>query len=220
MTLPTPSLAQDLVRIHKVITRAIDVTMIKGTEYLRSNFGSIQEQLGYSSYTHSLIEVLDAHHQSEDQIAFPALQKLIPAAPYARLIAEHNQIERLLEVMRPAVTKLPTDSQAGLQSLVDALRKLTLLWDPHHQTEEQFFSVTALNEVMSLEDQIRVSAETSKLSQDHSGPPYWVVPFVLFNLGKEDREAMLLSMPPVIMEELVPKAWKDQWAPMKPLLLD
>ena len=32
---------------------------------------------------------------------------------------------------------------------------------------------------------------------------------------------MLASrMPPEMMEQLVPVAWKDQWAPMKPFLLE
>jgi hypothetical protein len=30
---------------------------------------------------------------------------------------------------------------------------------------------------------------------------------------------MAQQMPPVVSQELVPVAWKEQWAPMKPFLL-
>jgi len=216
----TSNLAHDLVRIHKVITRAIDVSLITGSQYLQNGFTNSQVQAGYSCYSHTLADVLDAHHLSENEVIFPEVRKYIPSAPYGRLTAEHSQVERMLEVMRAAIEKLPDDYHAGLTELLGTLRKLSALWSSHYQLEEQNFSTSAVNAVMSQEDQMRLSAAATKHSQEHSGPPYWVVPFVLFNLNQEDRLAMSSTMPPVIIEELVPKTWKDQWAPMKPFFLD
>lgn len=220
MIAPQPNLAQDLVRIHKVITRSIDVAMIKGIQFARNGFTSPEELVGYSRYTHCLVEVLDAHHQSEDHISFPALHKILPSAPYARLTAEHHQVEHLLGILRPAIDNLSTDVEGSLNTIVDTLQKVTMLWPSHYMTEEKNFSSEAINAAMSLDEQKRLGEITSKYSQDHSQPAEWVVPFVLFNLEKNDREIMLASMPPVIIQELVPKAWKEQWAPMQPLLLD
>jgi hypothetical protein len=31
---------------------------------------------------------------------------------------------------------------------------------------------------------------------------------------------MAASMPSMVLDELIPKAWKEQWAPMKPFLLE
>jgi len=220
MTQPAPNMASDLIRIHKVITRAIGVDLHKGIEYQQNGFKDPQELLGYSSYTHCLVQVLDSHHHGEDMIVFPELKKVLPSAPYARLTAEHLQVERLLDKISPAVEKLSSELQEGLQVIVDTLRKLSTLWPPHYQLEEKNFSAEVLNPLVSLEDQRRISETSSRYSQEHSEPPYWVVPFILYNLELEDRTHMAANFPPVIIEELVPKAWKEQWAPMKPLLLE
>jgi hemerythrin-like domain-containing protein len=220
MSPATPNLAQDLIRIHKVITRGIDVSLIKGTQYLKSGGTNPHDLLGYSCFVHSLVAVLDSHHQSEDLIAFPELHSVLPSAPYARLTAEHHQVERFLALLRPAIKDLSGDVVQGLNVIVEITRKITTLWPQHYQLEEKNFSTEALNAVISLEDQQRISQATSKYSQDHAEPAYWIVPFVVFNLEAEDREIMISTMPPVIMEELVPKTWKEQWAPMQPLLLD
>ena len=92
----TPTLAKDLLRIHKVITRGLDMSLVKGKAYLQSGFSQPQALLGYSSYTHCLCSVLDSHHTSEDIIAFPEFRLVIPSAPYAQLAYDHNEIERLL----------------------------------------------------------------------------------------------------------------------------
>ena len=42
---------------------------------------------------------------------------------------------------------------------------------------------------------------------------------MLYNLSGEERAAMWAAMGPVVTEQLVPVAWKDKWAPMKPFLL-
>lgn len=216
----TPNLAADLIRIHKVITRGLNVSLVKGSEYLQSGFSQPQVLQGYSSYTHSLVSVLDAHHTGEDTIAFPEFRNLIPSAPYAKLAYDHNQIERFLAPMPPAITELSDDAHKGLLEIVDNLRKISEVWEPHIQLEERYFSEENFNAVMALEDQRRISEAAGKHSQEHSGPPYWVVPFILYNLEGHERTLMAAGFPPVIMEEMIPKVWADQWAPMKPLLLD
>jgi hemerythrin-like domain-containing protein len=216
----TPNLAADLIRIHKVITRGLNVCLVKGRDYLQLGFSQPQDLQGYSSYTHSLASVLDAHHTGEDSIAFPEFRNLIPSAPYAKLAYDHLQVERFLAPMPPAIAELSDDAHKGLLEIVENLRKISELWEPHIQLEERYFSEETLNAVMDLKDQRRISEAAGKYSQEHSNPPYWVVPFVLYNLERDERAKMAASFPPVIMDEMVPKVWADQWAPMKPLLLD
>jgi hemerythrin-like domain-containing protein len=220
MTLPTPNLAQDMIRVHKVITRSIDVGLIKGIQYVKTGFPDPQELTGYSIYTHCLAEILDSHHMAEDKIGFPALFHVLPAAPYAHLTAEHHQFEHLLGILRPAIENLSTETQAKLKIIVENLQKISLMWPPHYLIEEKHFTSEAVNAVMSLDEQKRVTEATSNYSQEHASPPYWVIPFMLFNLEKDDRELIAATLPPAVVEEQVPKVWKDQWAPMKPLLLD
>jgi iron-sulfur cluster repair protein YtfE (RIC family) len=216
----TPNLSSDLIRIHKVITRGINVGIVKGREYLQAGFPLSHALVGYSSYTHCLVSVLDSHHTSEDLIAFPELRRVIPSAPYAKLASDHQKIESLLSPLPTTIAKLSDEAHKGLVSLVDTLRKISEIWEPHIQLEERYFSTANLNAVMTLDDQRKISEASSKYSQEHSEPPYWVVPFVLYNLERDEREVMAASLPPTIMEELVPKVWAEQWAPMKPLLLD
>jgi hemerythrin-like domain-containing protein len=215
----TPNLAADLIRIHKVITRGINVCLVKGREYLQSGFPQSQALLGYSRYIHSLASVLDSHHTVEDIFAFPELRRMIPSAPYAKLASDHNQIEGLLTTLSPLIAEL-SDGHKGLVSIVDTLRKTSEIWEPHIQLEERYFSEATLNAVVPLDDQRRISEAIGKYSQEHSGPPYWVVPFILYNLERDERAIMAATFPALILEEMVPTVWADQWAPMKPLLLD
>jgi hemerythrin-like domain-containing protein len=221
MAQSAPNLAQDLVRIHRVITRAINIDFNKGIEYLQSGFPTTETLHGYTSYTHCLAAVLGSHHTSEDIIAFPEFKKVLPSAPYARLTAEHEEVELLLASIRQALADISGNSpQGGLKTLVNTLQKISRVWGPHIHTEERHFSKEALEAAFSPEEEQKISEAASKHSQEHSEPPYWVVPFILYNLEQEDRAIMAANFPPMIMDELVPKVWKDQWAPMKPFLLD
>ena len=218
---PTPDLAQDLIRIHRVITRSLNITKTKGKEFLVSGFPSDQCLLGYTSYTHCLLSVLGSHHQGEDLIAFPAFRKVLPSAPYAQLLMDHHGIETLLAQLAPAIADVSSDApDIGLRIIVDTIQKMLEIWEPHIQLEEYYFSREALSAVLDSEEQRLIGEAASKHSQEHSGPPYWVIPFILFNLDRKDRETMAASFPPMIMDDLVPKVWKDQWAPMKSFLLD
>jgi hypothetical protein len=216
-----PSLGHDLVRIHKVITRGLTIGVKKGTEFMQAGFPDLAMQQGFAIYTRSLTIVLDAHHLAEDEVAFPALQKKLPLAPYERLSATHKEIEALLAPASQAVTDLAgPDAGASLGLLVDGLRKITALWAPHIRMEESLFSVAALSEVMAPEEQARLSGAMGKHSQEHAAPPYLALPFVLFNLAGEDRASIAATLPGTVMDDLIMKAWKDQWAPMKPFLLE
>ncbi len=221
MVTNTPHLAQDLIRIHKVVTRGLEVGFSKGEEYLKNGFSSPVELSGFSSYIHCFKAVLGSHHQGEDLIAFPAFRKVLPLVPYGQLSIDHQGVEMLLANLPPAISDLSNNkAELGLRVIIDTLSKISEVWYPHIQLEEENFSEAALNTVLTMDEQNSISDASSKHSQEHSSPPYWVIPFVLFNLEHEEREKMSAFFPPVIMNELIPVVWKDQWAPMKPLLLE
>jgi hypothetical protein len=221
MTPNSSNLAQDLIRIHKVITRAKGICLQNGRDYLESGVPSKRLLAGYSSYVHCLATVLRTHHLSEDLIAFPAFRFVLPDAPYARLASDHHKIEMLLASIQPAIKELTGATPAnGLRLIITSLEKIDTLWDPHIHLEEQYFSSDALNLVMNTEEQQRISQVTNRYSQEHSEPPYWVVPFVLYNLEGEDRQVMANNLPKDVVDEKVPVTWKEKWEPMKPFLLD
>ncbi len=216
----TPSPARDLVRIHRVITRGIATVIERGDEFSQTGFPDERLRQGFSEYSRSLATVLDTHHLGEDHILFPVFQKKLPQAPYKKLTENHREIEALLVPVNQAVAELNTPAEKNaLAQLADSLRKITEIWAPHIRMEESIFSHEALSEVMTEGEQTQLTVDIGKFSQERSQPPYLIMPFVLFNLNIEDRVVMLSHMPPGIMDDLVMKAWKDQWVAMKPFLL-
>jgi len=221
MTTYKPNLAEDLFRIHKVITRGLEVGLSKGSEYLETGVTLPKELLGFSTYIHCFHEVLSSHHQGEDAIAFPAFRKVLPHAPYDRLAVDHRGVEHQLTKLPQALQDLSENkSKLGLAIIIDTLSQISEVWYPHIQVEEENFSEDKLNTVLTFEEQKSIDEAASKHSQEHSGPPYWVLPFVLYNLDQEERIKFSVNFPPAIVNELIPIAWKDQWAPMKPFLLE
>jgi hypothetical protein len=221
MTTDKPSLAQDLIRIHKVITRSLEVSLCKGDEYLETGISLRGELMGFSRYIYCFTAVLDAHHTGEDLIAFPAFRKVLPLAPYNRLAVDHRGVETQLAKLPPAIQDLSAKKQKrGLSVIVDTLKQISEVWYPHIRVEEQNFSEDNLNAALTFEEQKQIGEASAKHSQEHSEPAAWIVPFVLFNLEREERDQFAANFPPTITHELVPIAWKDQWASMKPFLLE
>ncbi len=215
----TPNLARDLARIHKVITRGLATGIEQGSLFKRTGFSEAGPQQGFCDYSRSLATVLRAHHQAEDAVAFPAFQEKIPQAPYEHLAAQHEQIEALLVSVYQDVNEID-GSGDGVDQLVKDFDKITKIWEPHIRMEESIFSSEALSEALSPSEQGDLAAKMGKFSSEHSIPPYLVVPFVLFNLNSEDRAEMMANLPPTMMNDLILKTWKDQWAPMKPFLIE
>jgi hypothetical protein len=217
----TANLAQDFVRIHRAITRGLTVGVARGEDFMRAGFPNPGIRQGYAFYIQSLLVVLKAHHMGEDEIAFPSLRKKLPSVPYERLSSDHQEIEALLESIGHAAANLTEEgSMVDLTLLVDGLRRIAAIWIAHIPLEETHFSQTALAAVMDPEEQDHLGMALAKHGQEHATPGYLAMPFVLYNLNAEDRAGMAAALPSMIMEELVPKVWKDQWAPMRPFLLD
>ena len=136
-----PNLARDLIRIHRAISRGLSVSATRGAEFMREGFPDAGMRRGFFSYVQALTIVLGAHHVGEDEIAFPALRAKLPAAPYERLAADHYAIDASLAEVRGAMSHMAGDrDRAGLSALVDGLRRVSAVWPPHIQLEEQHFA--------------------------------------------------------------------------------
>jgi hypothetical protein len=221
MKIPPPDLAQDFIRIHKVITRGFIVAVTRGTEFVQAGFPDQNIQQGFVDYVQSLVSVISAHHLGEDGIVFPALKEVLSSAPYGRLAGDHKKIEAVLHLVKESCSAMVgSNPSAGLGNVVAALTRISALWTPHIEIEQQYFSQAALAGVMYPAEQARVSAAMAKHAQEHASPPFLVLPFVLFNLAGADRAAMAESLPQVVIQQLIPGEWKEHWTSMKPFLLD
>jgi hypothetical protein len=216
-----PNIGADTIRIHRVITRGLNVAIERSQAYAQDGFPDEITRTGFVCYAGSLASVLDAHHLTEDELVFPYLQSKLPGAPYDLLIAQHHDMEQLLEEVKTQVEAVAAGEQPGaaLAALNQALRSVGDIWHPHIQVEEEHFNVDALAALIEVEEHVRLGQMFGKHGMEHMAPDYLVVPFVLYNLSTEDRAIMSQVMPPVVIQQLVPIEWKERWAPMLPFLL-
>jgi len=215
-----PNLAQELLRIHRVITRGLTIVLAKGLEFQQGGFPNPNLRQGYADYTHCLTVTLKAHHLAEDEIGFPSLKEKFPQAPFERLSADHQQMETLLNPLMQASANITSEAGgADLTLLLDHLQRVSAIWTPHIQVEEENFTQEAVAAVMDSQEQGRLSVALIKHNQEHSKPASLILPFLLFNLNADDRALMAATAPSVVVKVLVPIVWKNKWARMKPFLL-
>ena len=216
-----PNIAADLIRIHSVVTRGLSVSLERGQTFAGDGFPDASTREGFVDYVQSLVSVLHAHHLGEDELAFPYLRDLLPGAPFDLLSEQHQQMVPILDEITAANEAVAAEPEGqSVNALNRALTQVDELWHPHIQIEEEEFTVERGAELISVDEHIRLAQLFAKLSQEHAQPDYLVVPFILYNLAPEDRAIMAGSMPPVVTQELVPRAWKEKWAPMQPFLLE
>ena len=218
--IPKPNLARDLLLIHRIISRAIEVTRQKGREFLATGFPDEVIRQGYHDYVRCLVGVLGVHHLTEDEVVFPQVGVRIPSAPCKLLSADHDRIAGLLDDLDKSLYLFDGDgSKQAIGSILNGLERLRNIWYPHIGLEESHFTEKNMDEVMSTEEQQTFSQETSRYSQERLSPTYLVVPFLLFNLSPAERRVFSANMPPVVTQELVPQVWKEKWLPMQSFLL-
>ena len=216
-----PNLAEDFLRIHRAITRGLFVAVTRGAVFLKDGFPDRGLQQGFALYIQALTAVLSAHHLGEDEVAFPALKLKLPAVPYESLAADHVRIETALNKVKNALPQLGAEvPAAALVTVVDNLQQIIAVWTSHIEIEQTAFSATAIAGAMTVEEQAELSGIFAKHAKEHVGPPFFALPFVLYNLSPEDRARMAALMPTMVIEELIPGKWKEKWAPMKPFLLE
>jgi hemerythrin-like domain-containing protein len=217
-----PNIAIDLKRIHRVITRGLEVSLENGRAYARDGYPDAPIKEGFVSYVQAFVSMTHGHHLTEDDLAFPYFQDKLPEMPFGALTDEHQEMVPILDEIQAAIEGVAQESEPGesLTAMNDALVRLADLWRPHIAKEEAGFDPDRVGALLSVDEQIKLAQQFAQHSAEHAGPDYLVVPFMLYNLSTEDRAAMSQAMPPIITQQLIPVVWKEKWAPMKPFLLD
>jgi hemerythrin-like domain-containing protein len=220
--IPKPNVANDLIRIHKIVTRGLDVAIEHGRAYAQDGYPDDSTKAGFVSYVQALASVTHGHHVTEDDLAFPYFETKLPALPVEDLTREHREMQGILDEIQTAIDGVADEAEPGqaLDALNRALNKLAGLWQPHIRKEEDDLKPEVLGKLIGVDEQIGLAQQFAQHSQKHTGPDFLVVPFMLYNLSPGDRAILSQAMPPIVTQQLVPMAWKEQWAPMKPFLLD
>ncbi len=215
------TLPRGLVRIHRVITRAVDVARERSHAYANGHESADSpEVMGFVDYVRTLANVLHGHHTAEDEIAFPALRDRFGEAPWDLLAQEHRAVVPILAEIEDDAARIGRQaSPETFASLAGRLDRLAGLWGPHHEREEKQFAASIVAERVPADEQAAIAGRMAAHSEKHTGPAHLVVPFLLYNLEADERRAMSAFFPPVVTEQLVPSVWLDKWSPMKPFLL-
>lgn len=211
-----------MVIIHHAITRGLEVSKKQSITFELSGYPNADIKEGFATYVRTLGWVINAHHSGEDYVVFPYLKSKLPDAPFDQLSAEHREMDGILKELQATIEAVTTQAQTGdlLNSLNRILTRLAELWTPHIEKEQFYlYDISKTEAVMDVNEQIKLIQDVSKHSQQQ-GDPAFMVPFVLYNLPPEERANMSQTMPPVLIQELVPIAWKKQWSPMQAFLLD
>lgn len=206
---------EGLLRIHKIISRGLSISIRKCDEYLAKQGIPSGETKGFSMYVTTLKWVTHSHHLSEDEISFPYFKDHIEA-PYNRLNDDHNNIARLLGTLDQCLLEV---SSNGVGKLREVLVEFDKMWVPHIKMEEDNFTSGKMNAVIEMKEQVHLVKKLGEHSIKNSGPGPLSLPFLFYNLKGKEREDFMKPIPWIAKKVLVPIIWRSQWKPMSPFLL-
>ncbi len=213
----SPNVGSSLIRIHKVMTRALSVSL----QFSQEAGPQPDWREGFRRYEQTFYTSILSHHDGEDEISFPFFRSKLPGGPFETLSQQHQQMIPLLQKINDWCNRGSTAWEAAsLAGLHSAVSDLNDLWHNHIPIEESHFSPQECARLLTPEENARLDGQLAGHAAQHSLPSEHVLPFVLYNLEGDDRAAMALSFPPVISQQLVPVVWKSAWEPMQPFLLD
>jgi hypothetical protein len=210
-------LTDNLERIHRAISRGLRVSHDAAEQFAQSGLPEDMRH-GYTDFIRSLISVMHAHHLGEDELAFPFLRQRMPSPAFDRLEADHLAMLPLLDQSGILVSGAPL-SHETCPRLAEILFQIQNTWLAHIQREEEVLSAAKLAATLTLAEQAQLTLSLTEHGQQHAQPSQLTLPFVLFNLEAGVRQAVMAGLPPLVSQQLIPVAWREQWAPMLPFLL-
>lgn len=208
--------------IHAIITRGLKVSREAVQAALQHGIWDKKQKEGLLNYIRALSSVLNSHHLTEDELVFPYFRDKLPEAPFDLLMRWHQEMVGMLDEINQAVEKCDQNEQLGknLAQMETALTRLDESWQPHIQMEDEELITKADALVPDEQEQLSLVRQVGEHSSRISLlPASLTVPFMLYNLPPEDRKVFSQTMPPEIVQKLVPLVWKEQWESMAPFFL-
>lgn len=209
-------LSDGLIMIHKVISRALEVSLNKCDIYISKKGIPEDEKKGFLLYTTSLVRVMHSHHHGEDDIVFPSFTGRIDA-PYDKLRQDHVSMKAMLDDLEKRIESVSDETLTELRDLLDVIHQA---WGPHIRDEETSFSAERITAKMPAEEQKALADKVSRHGAKSSGPGPITLPFVIYNLRVSDRNEILAELPWILRKFLIPVAWRSKWKAMDPFLLN
>src|SRR5665647_1723843 len=211
-----------MILVHLSITRGLDVTIERSAAFVQAGIPDAATRDGFATYVRTLGWVINAHHMSEDNVIFPFFRSKLPDAPFDELSANHLVISEILKEIQMTVEPIATQAQPvdALNVLNRSVTRLKELWHPHIAKEQLYiYDPDKIDAVMKEDEQIKLLTQVSEHSLKQADPGF-LLPFILYNLPTEGRAYMAKTMPPAVVQEMLPGPWQEKWKPMKPFFLD
>jgi hemerythrin-like domain-containing protein len=214
------NIALSFFNIHNVITRGLMVSIESIHKGMMNGIHGENDREGLFNYIRALVSVLNAHHLTEDEIAFPYFREKLPDAPFDALTKHHRVMVALLDKIKESLEKCEKmgSLDAEWEHLESALARMNKMWHPHIKIETETF-ITKADALLPVEEQLRLVRQFSEHGQKNAIPAYLTVPFLLYNLPENDRKLFMQGMPSEVLDNLVPIVWKEQWVSMTPYFL-
>lgn len=213
--------ADELLIIHRVVTRALGVAYERGRQYAEHGFPDATAEKGYRNFGRCTVRLVKVHHEGEEEIFFPKLRPLMSSVPFAELEAQHEELLLPLEAAGAALDSADAGEApaAWLDRFIPAIDRVRAAWTAHIAAEESYITQPALDAVLDAAGQGEMAKAASEHGQRSMPAPELNMAFVLYNLSPADRAQMLDRFPPHLLG-MIDGPWKPHWAPMKSLLLE
>ena len=215
------NIAASFYNIHNIITRGLRVSLESARGILQAGFQGERNREGFFNYIRSLTAVMNAHHLTEDDIAFPYFRDKLPEAPFDDWTYWHGKMSEDLDEINLAVEKCEKkdEFETELRNIENVLARLNEGWPYHIQPETDEF-INKADALVPVEEQLRLVRLFAEHDQKLAVPPYLTVPFMLYNLPVEDRQVFSQWIPAEGVLNLVSTSWKEKWGSMSPFLLE
>ena len=100
------TVSNDLINIHSVITRSINVSIEKSRLFREQGGVDTILREGFINYLNSLLNLFHSHHLVEDDLIFPYFENHQLQAPYGVMKSQHEDLLPLLDNLENSVNNL------------------------------------------------------------------------------------------------------------------
>ena len=130
---------------------------------LQGGFQGEKTRDGFFNYVRSLTSVMNAHHLTEDDIAFPYFRDKLPEADFDDWTYWHGKMAEDLDEINLAVEKCEKkdEFETELRIIENVLARLNEGWPYHIQPETDDF-INKADALVPVEEQLRLVRQFSE----------------------------------------------------------
>jgi hemerythrin-like domain-containing protein len=190
--------------VHTALRRSLDtIVRVAGSPIPET------DRAAFADFAARFVTFLEGHHDSEEQIIFPALEKGF-ADQVSGWRADHQRLLDALSELRAAIAGYA--GGGSHEPVARAARAVREVLVPHLDAEEKGIDAAALARTMSGDAALALAQSASKHGQRHGGPRLLV--HFLHGLTDEEQRAHFGAMPWFVRRILVKRIWDRGYRPL------